>query len=190
MLTCITFNLKSKVMQLDLVGKKLRTIESTNFQKVIGQKPFLLQLCYLVEKFSMTQATYCKIFNQKLILLLMPHSGPDFSIFWCVFMPKCSILAPPWGPAGLQMGPQITQVVPKGSKKAWALTPTGPPKKQTLSRSLSDRSWVPFWSIWAGFFTDCGLIFTNVDGFGDIDIIFLQIFCRILASFFYVAVFC
>ena len=50
-------------MQLDLVGKKLRTIESTNFQKVIGQKPFLLQLCYLVEKFSMTQATYCKIFN-------------------------------------------------------------------------------------------------------------------------------
>ena len=44
----------------------------------------------------------------------MPHSGPHFSIFWCVFIPKCSILAPPWRPAGLQMGPQIAQVAPKG----------------------------------------------------------------------------
>ena len=44
----------------------------------------------------------------------MPHSRPHFSIFWCVFIPKCSILAPPWRPAGFQMGAQIAQVAPKG----------------------------------------------------------------------------
>ena len=43
-------------------------------------------------------------FNQKFILFLMPHSGPHFSTFWRVLMPKCSILGPPCRPAASQNG--------------------------------------------------------------------------------------
>ena len=52
-------------------------------------------------------------FNQKFILFLMPHSGPHFSIFWRVLMPKCSILGPLGAQLGLKMAPKIAQVAPK-----------------------------------------------------------------------------
>ena len=51
----------------------------------------------------------------------MPHSGTHFLNFWCDLVPKRSILGAPWRPAGPQMAPKITQVVPKshpsGAKK-------------------------------------------------------------------------
>ena len=56
-------------------------------------------------------------FNQKFILFLTPHSGPHFSTFWRVLMPKLRILGPPWRPAGHQMAPKIAQVAPKCRKK-------------------------------------------------------------------------
>ena len=44
-----------------------------------------------------------------------------FESFWCDLVPKRSILGAPWRPAGPQMAPKITQVVPKshpsGAKK-------------------------------------------------------------------------
>ena len=52
-------------------------------------------------------------FNQKFILFLMSHSGPHFSTFWRVLMPKCSILGPPWRPAVTKSTPKIAKVVPK-----------------------------------------------------------------------------
>ena len=45
--------------------------------------------------------------DQKFILFLMPHSGPYFSTFWRVLMPKCSILGPPWRLTGSQMATKI-----------------------------------------------------------------------------------
>ena len=53
-------------------------------------------------------------FNQKFILFLMPHSGPHFSTFWRVLMPKCSILGPPCRPAASQNGIQNR---PSGAKR-------------------------------------------------------------------------
>ena len=87
-------------------------------------------------------------FNQKFILFLMPHSGPHFSTFWRVLMPKCSILGPPWRPAGAPMAPKIAQVAPKSLKKSIRLEHTF---ADLFPRSLSERSWAPFWSIWDGF---------------------------------------
>ena len=43
----------------------------------------------------------------------MPHSGPHFSTFWCVSMPKCSILGPLGARLGPKMAPKIVQVAPK-----------------------------------------------------------------------------
>ena len=61
---------------------------------------------------------------------MMPHSGPHFSTFWRILVPKRSILGPPWRPAGPQKAPRIAQVAPKGSKKAsGALTFCGPGKR-------------------------------------------------------------
>ena len=65
--------------------------------------------------------------NQKFILFLMPHSGPHFSTFWHDLMPKCSILGPPWRPAGSQMAPKIAQVAPKWRLKNSPLRFTRPP---------------------------------------------------------------
>ena len=60
-------------------------------------------------------------FDQIFIHFLMPHSGTHFLSFWCDLGPKRSILGAPWRPAGPQMAPKITQVVPKshpsGAKK-------------------------------------------------------------------------
>ena len=47
----------------------------------------------------------------------MPHSGPHFSTFWRVLMPKRWILGPPWRPAGHQMAPKIAQVVQNGRQR-------------------------------------------------------------------------
>ena len=43
----------------------------------------------------------------------MPHSGRHFLSFWRILVPQSSILGPPWHPAGHQMAPKISQVVPK-----------------------------------------------------------------------------
>ena len=52
-------------------------------------------------------------FNQKFILFLMPHSGPHFSTFWRILVPKRSILGPPWRPAGHKMTPKVAQAALK-----------------------------------------------------------------------------
>ena len=57
-------------------------------------------------------------FNQKFILFLMPHSGPHFSTFWRVLMPKCSILGPPCRPAASQNGIQNRSSIIKRLKKS------------------------------------------------------------------------
>ena len=46
----------------------------------------------------------------------MPFSGPHFSTFKSVLMPKCSIQGAPWRPGGSQMAPQIAEVTPKWRK--------------------------------------------------------------------------
>ena len=56
-------------------------------------------------------------FNQKFILFLMPHSGPHFSIFWRVLMPKCSILGPLAAQLRPKMATKIAQVAPKRLQK-------------------------------------------------------------------------
>ena len=90
-------------------------------------------------------------FNQKFILFLMPHSGPHFSTFLCVLMPKRSILGSPWRPAGHQMATQSAQVSPKASKKvSGALTFCGPGKRLAsnitfgafLGTILVDLGWI------------------------------------------------
>ena len=87
-------------------------------------------------------------FNQKSILFLMPHSGPHFSSFWHDLMPKCSILEPPWRPAGSQMAPKIDQMAPKmGGFNVYA----GTVLADLFPRSILERSWAPFRSIWDGF---------------------------------------
>ena len=85
----------------------------------------------------------------------MPHSGPHFSIFWRVLIPKCSILGPPCRPAASQNGAQNRQVASKSMKKLVRGETRG---IDLLSRSLLERSWVSFWSIWDGFWM-------NFDGF-------------------------
>ena len=54
--------------------------------------------------------------NQKFILFLMPHSGPHFSTFLRVLMPKHSILGSPWRPAGSQNGIQNRSSIAKRLK--------------------------------------------------------------------------
>ena len=73
-------------------------------------------------------------FNQKFILFLMPHSGPHFSTFWRVLMPKCSILGPPCRPAGSQMAPRIAQVAPKASARTKAALNFWASQNQSISK--------------------------------------------------------
>ena len=84
-------------------------------------------------------------FNQKFILFLMPHSGPHFSTFWRVLMPKCSILGPPWRPAGHQMAPKIAQRRPNGSRNSKCTPPGTVPATDLLQRPCLDRFPVPIW---------------------------------------------
>ena len=94
-------------------------------------------------------------FNQKFILFLMPHSGPHFSTFWRILVPKRSILGPPWRPAASQNGIQNR---PSGSQNGRFQRSCGHPgrvlENDLLPISLLERSWAPFWSTLDGFGMD------------------------------------
>ena len=82
----------------------------------------------------------------------MPHSGPHFSIFWRVLMPKCSILGPLAAQLRPKMATKIAQVAPIMLKKI----DTGPPWDRSWTRAVSR---ITFGAFLGTILVDLGWIF-------------------------------
>ena len=100
------------------------------------------------------------------MFFLIRHSGRHFSTFWRVLIPRQLILGTPWRPAGYQMTPKITQVVPKACKKVsgwitfWGSSNRLAPKivfGALFGTILMDFWWILhiFWRIYYGIPNAC-----------------------------------
>ena len=105
--------------------------------------------------FCTSQATIFQSKSHRIFKLFpSPLPGHHFSDFWCFLAPQSSILGYPRRPAVSKMVPKITQAATTWWQNA---PPDAPmvlqntvPGTDLIPKSLSERSWASFWSIWDG----------------------------------------
>ena len=100
--------------------------------------------------------------GRRIHTFLMPHSGPHFSTFWRVLMPKLRIFGPPWRPAGHQMTPNIAQVAPKRLQKLSGGKHVEPTCSQGRFRNAPGHHFNRFWMDSAGHFCHIVIVLTTI----------------------------